>query len=389
MIFLSSIVLLGLPSNVFAAHFVSTVAQGNLFISSPSTDYYEGEKRVVPIGSTLFAFYYNATASDTFYKTSTNGGMNWGTSSSAGTGPISSDAFRFGLQTDKTHDAVQHIVLLYYTSSGSNSTFFAKRGNVTGTNIIWNSPTTIFTVANPPDCQINYGGGACAAAVSSTDPQGNIFAAFRWATTSSYHYTIYRSSDGGLTWKISLKDFNTGETSRNAMTLTSLGKGQMLFVNAPYRGLELQYRVFNGAKWSPVSTTSGAELLPVGEKQISSASNSTHFAFVTFVRGGNSGPLRMATWNNSTGAFERFETANSKLSHSQPSIVITSSGVIHIFTLSGGKVYDTIKSAGVWSIPTNPFGTSFVSPDQLTCSVTKPLAMWMEGTFPNFSLKFG
>ena len=45
------------------------------------------------------------------------------------------------------------------------------------------------------------------------------------------------------------------------------------------------------------STTSGSGL-PAGVKQISSASNSTHYALVTYVEGGNSGSLKMAKFTN-------------------------------------------------------------------------------------------
>jgi len=377
---------MGFSLDTYAVHFIATVSQGNIAISPTTVDYYEGEKRVLPVGNKLFAFYYNN--SDTIYKTSTNGGFTWSPATSAGTGAISSDFLSWTSVAAKTHDSINHIVLLYFTSSGSNSTFYAKRGNITGTSIIWNSPTALFTSANPPDCAINIGGGACAAAVGSTDSKGNIYAAFRWATPISYHYEILESTDGGSKWKVSLNDTDTNGGSRNVMALAKLAKDKMLFVNAPFEKNEFDYRIFDGKSWSSVYTTSGSGL-SVGVKQISSASNSSGYAFVTFVSGGSSGALKMGVWNNSTGLWESFETADSSLSHSLPSITTTTTGVIHIFSLSGGKVYDTIKTAGSWKLPANPFGTAFNLSNQLTSSISNPSAIWMESSSPSFSLKFG
>ncbi len=352
-------------------------------ISPPSTDYYEGEKRIVRVaGGTIFAFYYDGL--NIIYKSSTDNGATWSaTSSSAGTGSIGSDSFRW-TATGTTYASKERVVLLYFVLSGSNTNFYAKRGTVNGGTIIWDTATLLFSATNFDAA------GVRAAAAASKDTSGNVYAAFRWipASPQNYQYRILKSTDGGLTWADSLTTTDSGNALRISPTITKLSSGQMFFAYVTFSGTEISYRIFNGASWGSVLTTSGAGMTANTIKQISSESNSTQFAHLAYLTGGTSGTLKVAIWN-SAGTFSSFQTADSSLSHALPSIAIAAEDVVHVYTLSGGLVYEIKKQSGSWQRPVNPFGRTFTSPDQVTAGLSRSSSVWIEGTASPFNLRFG
>lgn len=366
-------------------YFVSSITTGNIEETNPTYDFYDGEKKAVHFGENIFAFYYDF--SNIAYKASPDNGTTWGPAQSTNSGIISTNDGNFMWTTLHAEDAggTEHIVLLYYTTSGNSSTFYAKHGTVSGTSISWDPAAPLFSVPAAKIC----GSEACGAAVGSADSSGNLFDAMRWysAYSGTYHYEIWESKDDGRTWQGIVGDTDTRDGYRNSMSLAPLADGKMLFVDALYDRPELSYSVFNGGSWSTTFETSGAGL-GSGPKQISAASNSTGFAFVAFGAGGPPGTLRMGTWNNDTGLFQSFETADSTLKHALPAITVTP-GIIRIYSVANGIVYETDKVNGAWDSPQATFGARFSTPDQLTSLDSVTGALWTEGPYTNYTLKYG
>ncbi|MGI0014703.1 MAG: hypothetical protein ACREBU_14870 [Nitrososphaera sp.] len=89
--------------------------------------------------------------------------------------------------------------------------------------------------------------------------------------------------------------------------------------------------------------TSGASLPSL--KRISSDSDSTHTAMIAYKDSLNK--IRLAKWDSSTGNYLGTEIADQSLAHDLPSISITPDDRIHIFSLSGDKVYETTKIGSI------------------------------------------
>jgi len=345
-------------------------------VSPPSTDYYEGEKRVLKIGITTFAFYYDN--SNIVYQYSTDGGNSWGGKISAGTGTVASDVYRWTVAATNI-SGVNHVTLLYYHVSGSDTNFYGMRGNVTGTNISWNSPTKLYTLtgnSNPS-----------AAAVAATDTNNNIFVAFRYLSGGVFYHTINKTSDGGLTWTSSMGKATCYSGFRTVMALAPLASGKMLFACTSFDRAEFTYDTYNTSSWSADQNTTTAGMTKSTFKEISVDSDSSHSPYLAFVAKGNSSTLKVARWN-SDGTFNTIETADNTLSHSLPSITITSDGIIHIYSLNSSKVWETDKINSSWTSPSNPFGKTFTSPNYLSAGISYAGALWEESS-PTFNVRFG
>src|SRR5690348_9936924 len=337
-------------------------------VSPPSTDYYEGEKRVLKIGITTFAFYYDN--SNIVYQYSTDGGNSWGGKISAGTGTVASDVYRWTVAATNI-SGVNHVTLLYYHVSGSDTNFYGMRGNVTGTNISWNSPTKLYTLtgnSNPS-----------AAAVAATDTNNNVFAAFRYNTGSAFLHQIWKSTDGGIHWANATGTTTSNSGFRTVMAMTKLASGKMLFAYTSFDRTDITYQIYNGTSWGSTQTVSGAFLHTSTFKEISADSDSNNSAYLAFAANGTAKALKVARWNND-GTFNVIETADSTLSHSLPSITITSDGIIHIYSLNSSKIWETDKINSYWAAPKNPFGTTFTSPNMLTAAISYPAAIWTENS---------
>jgi hypothetical protein len=354
----------------------TTVSTISTSVSPSSGDYYEGEKRIVKVGSTIFVFFYDGN--NIVYKTSTDNGNSFSAATtSAATGMIGSDLNRWTIAST-TFDGSPRISLLYFKISGGNTDFFAKRGTVSGASITWNTATLLFSVSNLDSA------GARGAAVASTDSSGNVYAALRWVPdTGTYHYRIMNSSDGGFTWNTSLNAVDTGDATRITMALTDLESEMMLFAYATFSGADFSYRVLN-ATWGSLQNTTDAGFTDSFTKKLSSDSNSIHSAYLAYVTSGP-GALKVAIWN-STGGFQGFETANGTASHSLPSITITPDDLVRVYTVSDSKIANTTKAGSTWQGTEFSFGTSFDSPDQLTSAILHPSALWVES---GNDLRFG
>jgi hypothetical protein len=374
----------------------TTVTTVSAAISPFSTDYYEGERRVVEINSNIFAFYYDG--SNIRYRFSTNGGTSWTTGANQpATGTINSDNNRWTIAnisyaTSSLGPTTDYIILFYFQQSGTSTDFRSMRGTVSGTTITWGSATTLFSVANNAACS----SGVCAAATAVADSNivnGRIHVAFRYLPSgaSSYAYRILTSTNGGSSWTTSLAEVSTGVGTRVEMTLTELASGNMLLAFARYDSANLFYRVYthSTSSWGAVQSQTSTGMSANTIKQISSDSDYSGKAFVTFLNGGTSGTLRVARFTN-TGTFSAFETADNTLSHALPSITVTPDGTIRIYTLSGNRVYVTQKSDhnGSWAAPANPFGTSFTSPNGLTSGIGQAGALWHEGSATPYNLRY-
>jgi hypothetical protein len=345
-------------------------------VSPPNTDYYEGEKRVLKIGITTFAFYYDN--SNIVYQYSTDGGNSWSGKLSTGTGTVASDVYRWTVSTANISGA-NYVTLLYYHVSGSNTNFYGLRGTVTGTNISWNSPTQIYTLAGNtnPD----------AAAVAAANTNNTIFVAFRYLSGGIFYHTINKTSDGGLTWTSSMNAAKCYSGFRTVMALAPLASGKMLFACTSYDRTEFTFDTYNGTLWRPDQNTTTAGITKNTYKEISSDSDSSHSPYLAFVAKGNSSALKVARWN-SDGTFNSTETADSTLSHSLPSITVTSDGIIHIYSLNASKVWETDKINSSWTAPHNPFGKTFTSPNYLTAGISYAGTLWEESS-STYNVRFG
>src|SRR5207249_3651887 len=127
-----------------------------------------------------------------------------------------------------------YITVLYHVVSGVLTNFDAYRGAVSGTTITWDGPHLISQAS---------GGNQAVAVNAAVDTNNNLFAVFRFIEGSTFHYAIFKSTDGGSGWTTSLSDFNSGSTFRIETTLTKLSSGNMLYVYANYTGTSFIYRV--------------------------------------------------------------------------------------------------------------------------------------------------
>lgn len=363
-----------------------TIATTSRVQSPSATDYYEGERRLVKVGDVLFAFY--DVVGLIRYKSSTDEGNTWSSEVSTTVRPVGSDSYRWTI-VYSTKSGNDYISLAYWASDSisSGKTYFKVRtGTVNGATISWSAVKDIFNVNNNSACSP----GTCPAVVGSQDTNGNIYLAFRYFKSGAtyYNYQIFKSTNSGSTWTMSLGETSSGSTTRISMGLTELAAGKMLFVYARYSSTDFYYQVFDGTSaWGTTQVTSGAGMTTNVAKQISADSDSTNTAIVAYLTGGTTGSLKVAKWTN-TGTFSAFETADNTLSHSLPGITITDDGSIRIYSLSGGKVYETNKQGTSWSNPSNPFGTTFTSPDQLTAAISYPGGLWREGTASPYNIRF-
>jgi len=367
----------------------TTVDTISVALSPGTTDYYEGEKRVVNVLGTVYAFYYDSA--NIVYKYSLNGGNTWSSPITSGSGLLNGDSYRWTVVSTLV-GSTNYITLLYYKQNGANTDFYAKRATSSGGGLTWVSATLLFSVANNSGCGT---GNVCAAAAGSKATNGNIFAAFRYLPSgaSSYKYQIRVSTDGGQTWPINnpgtLSEQNSADSNRIEMALTDLASGKMLFVYAKYTTTELTYRVWSGTSWGGELTTSGAGMTANTVKQISADSGPANTAFVAYLVAAPPSTIKVAKWN-SGGSFSIFETPPSgSLTHALPSISNDLSGtIVHIYSIASGKVYETRKVAGSWQSPQTNFGTTFTSPNQLTSGFTRAAGLWLEGTSAPWTIKF-
>lgn len=364
----------------FAGRVAGTIGT-TTFLSSPSvSDYYEGEKRVVRSGSSLFAFYYDG--STIAYRQSSNNGNTWGNQFNLGTGTIASDYYRWTIQTT-TIGGIKYIAVLYYTISGSNTNFYALRGVVGTTSISFGSPTLLFSVGNVAACNP----GTCAAATASIDTNGYIYAAYRWVdgASSAYYYRIMKSTDGGATWTTSLTSVNSGASTRIEMGLTKLSSGKMLFAYLRYDSSIIRYRVFDGTIWgSPQNFSAGMYSNTV--KQMSMASDNNNVPYLTYLTSGTYGWLMVATWTNS-GTSPSYTKIDSIYSHSLPSITVRpDNNIPTIYSISSGQVLVSHLVNGQWILPITPYGKSTVPTSQLTVGLgfanSYAPVMWLEYSSP-------
>lgn len=170
--------------------------------------------------------------------------------------------------------------------------------------------------------------------------------------------------------------------------MTKLASGKMLFAYTSFDHTDITYQIYNGTSWNSTQTVSGAFLHTMTFKEMSADSDSNNSAYVAFAANGTAKALKVARWN-SDGTFNTIETADSTLSHSLPSITITSDGIIHIFSLNSSKIWETDKINSYWAAPKNPFGTTFTSPNMLTAAISYPAAIWTENSTAPYNLMFG
>lgn len=365
----------------------TVVATGVPANSPASTDYYEGERRVVDIGGNLFAFYYNG--SNIVYKGSTNGGSTWGASTlvGTGTGQIVSDGNRWAVGVT-TVSGTQYVSIVYWVVSGSNTAIDSIRGSVSGGTISWGTPSAIIQLASPVGCS----GGTCTAANMANDTAGNLFLTARWlnSTDSNYHHQEFKSTNGGSTFLPTNNSTAFGFGYRPEFVLARLAGGNMLLAGANYTSGNLAYSVYSSSNssWHAFLSTTCAGMTANAVKQISADSNGTS-PYVAYVTGNPGGMLKVARWF-STGLFNTCETADSTLtSDVLPSIAATPDGAVHVYTINGTKVYETDKVGSTWVAHTSPFGVTFNQPDELTASISYPAALWEENSATPYNLMFG
>ncbi len=377
---------------------VSTIGTTSDPLAPARSGSFEGEKRVVLShdGSTIFAFYYDTGNGGIVEKTSTNGGSSWGSLVSLNTGTLVSDNNRWSVSYT-SYQGTQYIYVFYWIQGNpdtGNTHFKFLRGTVSsdGKSISWSSPVELgYTSANTSACGT---GGACAAVVSTTDSNGNLYAAFRFMPggQSDFYYQVKVSTDGGFDWSDSIGGTDTGNTVRPVMVLASLSSGGMLFGAAYYNNNIFYYRVYtSGSGWSGVNTQTISDWTSSEDKQLSADTDpTTGNAYVAYLSRGTSGTLKIMDFTN-TGGWNGIETADSSMStHQLPSIDITADGTIHVYTLAGSPltVYETDKAAGSWAPPATPYGTSFTSPDQLTSTIWYPNGIWQEGSTAPYNVRF-
>lgn len=362
------------------------VATTSIVQSPGTTDYYEGENRVISAGAMLFAFYYDG--SNIVYKSSSDNGVTWSSATSTGSGALSgADTYRWTVVSKKASNIV-HIVILYQSLSGSNMNFYSKHGtfdtSTTGTTISWNSATTIFSPVN------HDASGVYPASVAAVDSLGNIYAAFRWLPPgTSYVYAIYKSADNGLTWTPSLgsgsSPISASSGYRMPIVLMNGFDGYVLFAFARYEDSTLTYRTYSQSSgWTSTASTTGTPMTVNTIKQISAVSDSITSGHVIFLTGGVTGTPYDAWFNFAVSPPYVSSTQLSTMVSSLPSVTIVKFDLLRVYLISNSQIFAVdglIGSSGVaWNTPENPFGTSFSSPNQLVTGFKTGAAQWLEGT---------
>lgn len=353
-------------------------------LSPGSTDYYEGEKRLIKVGSTLFLFYYDS--SNIAYRYSTNNGDSWSSKLSTQTGALNNEYYRFNVVSWK-YSGADRITLLYWilAASGIDTDFKAKTFSVSGTTLNTLFTKTLFTTPNSSTC----GGGVCPAAAGAASTSGTIYVALRYYKPSvpdGYYYRIYKSTNGGNTWPISLSEADPLSDTRIPIVLSDLAVGNMLFAYAHFNTAQINYRTIPGASWTAESTTTGTGMGTNTVKQISVATDTNKEAHVAYLTSGISGNLRVYDWSLG-GSFLSSRLVDSTKSHTLPSSVLSQVGSYsfhHIYTITGGEVWDNrLLPNGSWNTWRGYAG--FNNPDLLASAAGYRGNVWMEGN----TIKFG
>ncbi len=360
------------------------VATTSNSISPGKTISFQDQLRLVTTSngtaSRLNAFYYNG--SSIVYKTSDDEGDSWSSAISLSTGTIASNNNRWSITPSTAINGTQYVHVFYWTKSGSSTTIYTKRGEVSGLTISWASPIQLIALTNNESCSP----GACVSVTTMADIDGIIYAAFSWNTTGgNFSLIIKKSDDSGVTWSDSLSQINGIATNTIAMTLSQLDAPKMLFVYAKHESANLFYRVFNGSTWGSEQSISSTGMQSSTRKQLSSiyheGDGKSYIAY-TNVTTSSGGILKLVRFFGN-GTFDGLETADSALRHYTPNILPTHNGDININSIANAKIYNTRKFAGSWEAPFNPYGTSFNNPDDLTATTVlngKNAAIWKEGT---------
>jgi hypothetical protein len=267
--------------------------------------------------------------------------------------------------------------------------FYAWTGNVnislTGASLVYTGyPLKLWT---PSGVDINniY---ASAVGAADSDPFARqyIYAAFRVLVNGNYNYEIFWSTNNGVSWSPTGTIYGTwGPSGRSSgsgneiqMTLTSLPGVQMLFGYTSFGFQNLVYRVFDGTEWGTDQFT-GNILLASKYKQISSTTDKNGYPYIAYNSDGNSGTLWIAKFSQAGFYTSPPEEADGSVTtHSLPSIVATKDGKLHIYSLSGNNLYDTVKTGGTW-LQSNPFATG-TQPVELTSSASIAAASWIQAT---------
>src|SRR5581483_6679142 len=358
------------------------------------SDYFEGERRVIDtINGTQFAFYYDG--SNIVYKTSKDSGHTWSSAAvSTGTGTIGSDYYRWTIKP--TYDnGTDRVVLLYFTTSGGSTTYYAKTFSIIGRVLSLVSTGTLFSVTNDASCTPT---GVCAAASAALDFNSTVYAAFSYKTGGIWYKRVMRSNDAGATWTTSLSATSITTTgSRLPITITSLDSGKMLLAWGKYDSSWMWYKVYNGSSWQPTQSISNIGWSTNTVKQISSdtlkgyATNGTVEAYVAYLSSGNHGDLKVARFD-ANGTYLGVETADNTIDHWTPALSISNDDLVRVFTLSGGTVYQTIKNmTSGWQAPVASYTGLYYSPDQLTAQIAGPGssgALWSEGSASPYTIAY-
>ncbi|MGI0015068.1 MAG: hypothetical protein ACREBU_16750, partial [Nitrososphaera sp.] len=364
-----------------------------------STQSFDGERRTAKLGGTVFLFYYDG--SNIYYRYSIDNGKTWTGKIKAGAGTgvmLGPDNHRWTIASTRESATKYHVTIFYFRESTDkvSTEFYGMHGvldiSKSPTKITWDSEKRIFYRTNHSSCASGH--GVCPAAAAASDTSGNIYVAFRYKSISDgyYYYRIYKSSDRGATWPLSpsLGGVRSISQDRIQISLTRLPSGDMLFVYTTYSGSEIGYRTLYQGTWQTFKTTNGANMLQT-YKQISADSDGSAAAYVAFTAtsGSNSAALKVAKWTTGNPSVSpTISLVGSTLSHSLPSVSATASH-IYIHTLASGKIYRTDNSGGTWGTPTNPFGTSFSSPNSLTSAVSYPAVVWTEGSSSPYTIRYG
>lgn len=245
----------------------------------------------------------------------------------------------------------------------------------------------------------------CAAVIGSTDTAGNVYAAFRYFNPAdlTYTYRVYRSTDGGLTWPSSgtgvLGSVSSSYGTRIEMFMTKLASGRMLFGYLVYPDGTLYYRVFDGSSWGSLhSVSSGTTGLPSNAvKHVSSDSDASQNAWVTYPSSWNSGNVMMAQWTNTGTFFTIFaSTTGSFWSYSLPRLVINPvDNILRVFAIISPSLGNSavaevapancVTCSTIYS--TGDTGTS-PYPNQLVAAVKYPSHMFVQNSGNVNTIKF-
>lgn len=356
--------------NVLLNSTLGTVDQVSTSLAQGTNEWYSGVKRIAEFDGTLFAFYYDG--SNIVYKTSMDNGSTWSSKQSVGTGVLDSDIGRWTIAADNSN----HVMVFYYIISGDYTRYKSLRGTVIGDTITFDAPRALLS-ASP------RGTGMASA---GTDANGNIHAYIQWDEgryTASYSYVF---TNNLLTKSETSSSLPMG-SHPTAIAFTPLDSGKMLWIQGKASNNDLFYRVYDGNSWGGQQTIPNVFNCSSCAKQLSGDSDSTNSPSVAFLSNGNSGEIKIAKWD-SNGGFIGVETAENTLSHSLPSLTISDSNIIHVYSISNNIVYETVND-GSWQGPTTPFGILFGSANHLTSAIDMPAALWREGSSSPFNINFG